>query len=75
MKLKEIISVCGGTLYGNPDYEIKSIAKVNNAESDSISFYTGDDQSFIKKTKAGCIIVKFRIKNKNTIVVENPEDY
>jgi len=54
---KEICNLIGGKLEGNPDLEIYSINKIENAKTGSISFIANDKfKKYIKSSNASAII-------------------
>ncbi|MDI3542940.1 MAG: UDP-3-O-[3-hydroxymyristoyl] glucosamine N-acyltransferase [Candidatus Atribacteria bacterium] len=77
MKLQEIVEVVGGSLIGDPHWEVKSIKEPEDAEEDDlILFY---HPLYLEETlcsSAKAVITKpgleSRLTGKNIILVENP---
>lgn len=63
---KDIASVIGGTIEGNPDTRISQIAKIEEATSDSICFIANPKyESYAEKVNAGILIVNHSLKFTN----------
>ncbi len=75
MKIKDILKKCGGKFIGKEDYEVEKLSPLNQADEKSIVFYRGDRKEDIENSKAGLIIAKIEVENKNLIITDNPEDY
>jgi UDP-3-O-[3-hydroxymyristoyl] glucosamine N-acyltransferase len=58
LRLGSIVELLGGELYGDPEQEIRSIAPLESATSQDLSFLSHPKyQSQLAASKAGCVIV------------------
>jgi len=76
--IQEIASKINGKIVGNAQHQISFPAKIEDAQSDQISFLANEKYiSFLQTTKAGCVVISQNIFNKintgtlNFIVVED----
>ena len=78
MKVKEISELLHGEIEGNPDYEIRKIAKIENASSDEMSFISNPIyEKFYQTTKAGVLIVSklfFPKPKRNDLILIKVQD-
>ncbi len=77
MKLGEIAKFIDGKLNGSSELEIKSIARIEEANTEDITWLSHPKyEKWIEKNQASCIIVPHKLKIKNckttTIEVDNP---
>jgi UDP-3-O-[3-hydroxymyristoyl] glucosamine N-acyltransferase len=74
MNTREIADLLSGTLIGDPNIEIGSVADIETAGPEQIAFYQG--KGALPGTRAGCVIVPTEIDARevaSVIVVKDPK--
>jgi len=75
IKLKVLSELVGGTLFGDPDLEIKGVSPIYKTEPGTITFLTESKyERFVNNCSAAAIITSHKkiLKNKIGILVDNP---
>ena len=78
LKAKDIARLVNGIIEGNPDKVVSNFAKIEEAKSDSISFYSNEKYAkFVEQTEAGVLLVStgfnLTVSETTTLIkVENP---
>jgi len=76
MKLSIIAKKIGGILEGNNEYNISGIAGIKDAGDNDITFYTEKRyKKYLKKTKAGCIILSERKETSAKNIIVHPDPF